>query len=238
MKTTPLIPKELIKLVENFKSEVFNKHELPNHKCFCVSYPLSLYLQINGYNNSLKGGKFPSTSLPISHTWIELNNGIIVDLTIEQFSDYLSIKDLPFIFLNDFENNNLNTDKHNKWFRPLKNNDEWLEKTSSQFIGYFEYPLDFLGEENIREIGFDVRDFLRISLKAAIVLNNEIGRRGIDINDKNRDDSEGYLEYFNFIYWIIIVASKHLDLSLVISEFENNEDFHYLISKLGFRFSK
>lgn len=218
-------------LVENFKNEIIDDKESVRHKCFCISYPLSLYLQINGYHNSLKGGNFLASLRLISHTWIELNNGIIVDLTIEQFSDYLSIKDLPFMFLNDFENNNLNTDNHNKWFRPLKNNDEWLEKTLNQFIGYFKNLDRYIGEDSV---DIDVRDFLRITIKAAIVLNNEIDRRGIDIND----NSEKYLEYFEFISYIIQESFKKPVLFLVLLEFVNNEDYQNLISKLGFRFSK
>ncbi len=212
-------------LVENFKNEIIDDKESVRHKCFCISYPLSLYLQINGYHNSLKGGCFPAPLRSINHTWIELNNGIIIDATIEQFSEYLSIKDLPFMFLNDFENNNLNTDNHNKWFRPLKNNDEWFEKTSTQFVVYFKDLDCYTGEHSV---GIDIRELLKVSLKAAIVLNNEINRRGIDIND----NSEKYLEYFEFINYIRQKSFEWEELSSTLAEFRSNEDYQNLISKL------
>lgn len=221
-------------LVENFKNEIIDDKESVRHKCFCISYPLSLYLQINGYHNSLKGGCFPATSQPINHTWIELNNGTIVDATIEQFSEYLSVKKLPFIFLN-FETNKienyLSIHNHKSWFVALENKDEWFKEVLGNFKTYFEKPLAFFGEENIREMGFDVREFLRISLKAAIIINKEIDKRRIDVNHINRTDTKEYLTYFNFISYMIN-ASNNKDLSPVISEFKNNEDYHNLTSKI------
>jgi len=215
-------------LVENFKNEIIGDSESVRHKCFCISYPLSLYLQINGYHNSLKGGNFLAPLRSINHTWIELNNGIIIDATIEQFSEYLSIKDLPFMFLNDFENDNLNTDKHNKWFQPLKNNDEWFEKTSNGFKEYFKNIHRYIGEDSV---GIDIRELLKISLKAAIIINKEIDKRRIDVNHINRTDTKECLTYFNFISYMIN-TSNNKDLSPVISEFKNNEDYHNLTSKI------
>ncbi len=218
-------------LVKNFKNEIIDDKESVRHKCFCISYPLSLYLHINGYHNSLKGGCFPATTQPINHTWIELNNGTIVDATIEQFSEYLSVKKLPLIFSN-FETNKieyyLSVHNHRNWFVVLENKDEWLKEALGNFKSCFENSLAYLGEENIREARFDLRDFLRISLKAAIVLNNEIDRRGIDIND----NSEKYLEYFEFISYIIQESFKWEELSSILAEFRSNEDYQNLISKL------
>lgn len=227
-------------LVENFKNKIIGDKEPVRHKCFCISYPLSLYLQINGYHNSLKGGNFkcpinePNLEYPRNHTWIVLNNGTIVDATIEQFSKYLSVKKLPLIFSN-FETNKiedyLSVHNHRNWFVALENKDEWLKEALGNFKSCFENPLAYLGEENIRKAGFDLRDFLRISLKAAIVLNNEIDKRRIDVNHINRTDTKEYLTYFDFICYMLIV-SNNTGLSLVISEFENNEDYHNLISKI------
>jgi len=219
---------ELIKLVENFKREVFNKNELPNHKCFCVSYPLSLYLNMyKNYENELICSflNYPTLTTKL-HYWIELNTGVIVDITIDQFSNQLPIDELPIVFnYNDSVNKPiLSAAEYKKWFKiyhkPL---DKSIDSIKSLYRNLSTYLQD--DSNNLKEL-------LRVNLKAAIVLNNEIDRRGIDINDKNRDDSEKYLEYFEFINYIRQESFKWEELSSILAEFRSNEDYQNLILKI------
>lgn len=171
---------KILALAEKFVTETLGSIDSQG-KCFAISYPLSLHLENNNFKNSIARGYFKD--IFHSHFWLilESDNEIIIDPTKKQFYKnaplvYIGKKPDDYYHVNDtaFEN--------------------WIEDVYNSWIIPFHYPDNF---EHL-----DLITLLEINIKAAIIVNNELEKKEIDISNslKHRIYFSGIFEILNNNY--------------------------------------
>lgn len=160
----------------NFVKEIMRK-EKSDGKCYHVCYPLSLFLDNNSYPNQIIRGTFKKNhnEVGINHYWLRVNGNEenIIDPTKRQF--YPDEKKLVFYGKKPKEYE----------IKPLENEYEgWLRSYRTRAYLYDKET-------------FDLSSFLPVTLRAAILINN-------DIPDKKRISVCPKLSgYFKGIYAIL-----------------------------------
>lgn len=178
---------EIHKLATDFTKNTLGDYA-PSHMCFTICYPLSLYLQNLGYQNTIVAGRYQNESHPKNgthHFWLQLNDDlkIIVDPTIGQFENdqfcvYVDEKPEEFIqFSLQFE----------EWF--YNSYDLWREKLLGIEI---TNPLP----EELTKNEIDIVMLLNINLHAATILNSQS-------QVQNNLHSDIYEKYFDCIFQVI-----------------------------------
>lgn len=178
---------EIHKLATDFTINTLGDYA-PSHMCFTICYPLSLYLQNLGYQNTIVTGRYQNESHPKNgtpHFWLQLNDylKIIVDPTIGQFKNdqfrvYVGEKPEEFIqFSLQFE----------EWF--YNSYDLWRSK----LLG-IEIANPFAEELAKNEI--DLVMLLNINLNTATILNSQS-------QVQNNLHSDIYEKYFDCIFQVI-----------------------------------
>lgn len=178
---------EIYKLVTDFTKNTLGDFA-PSHMCFTICYPLSLYLENLGYQNTIAAGRYQNESHPKNgtpHFWLQLNDylKIIVDPTIGQF-----------------ENNQFRVHVGEK--------PEEFKQLSQQFeeLFYNSYDLwrrKLLGIEIVNPFAeelakneIDLVMLLNINLNAATILNSQS-------QGENNLHSDIYEKYFDCIFQVI-----------------------------------
>lgn len=196
---------EISKLVTDFTKDTLGDYA-PSHMCFTICYPLSLYLQNLGYQNTIVVGHYQNESHiknGTPHFWLQLNDDlkIIVDPTIGQFENnqfcvYVDEKPKEFIpFPYQFE----------EWF--YTSYDLWKRK----LLG-IEITNQLPGELTKNDI--DIVMLLNINLHAATILNSQN-------QAENNLHSDIYEKYLDCIFQ-------------VIRRYYLKEEWCYIVQKEGF----
>lgn len=151
--------------------------ESPKSMCFTTCYPLSLYLNINGIENSIRHGICENRR----HFWIEVSDKSIIDPTVKQFKFG---ENLSNVYLG------VKTNNYDEDF----SNTEWFFGTYENWLVPYRDTFNFLSGG----IEFDLKTAFKLNIKSAIILNNEIERLGIELSQSTELHS-----YFSGIYHIM-----------------------------------
>lgn len=154
-------------------------NEKRDGKCYHVCYPLSLFLENNSYPNQIIRGTFRKPGHPkdgMNHYWLQAKDGSeeIIDPTICQFYPEEQCIVFSKTKPREFE------------IKPLENNEYelWLNKYSNETYLYDKET-------------FDLSSSLTVTLRAAILINNNISDK------KNILLCSNLLHYFEGIYKIL-----------------------------------
>jgi hypothetical protein len=182
---------EIEKIAIKFTSNTLG-NECPKGKCFTICYPLSLHLINNGVENSIRVGKFKDTI--ITHFWLNLedDNETIIDPTIKQFYE-----NMPLVYIGKKPEDYHECPKFcfKSWCKT------WMERLLNN--GSIEQPPYGLPEQIIQQVTktkLDIKIYLKINYKAAIILNSEIEQMTLK---KDFIQSDIFKEYFDYIYEVI-----------------------------------
>ena len=181
---------EINKLATDFTRNILDDFP-PNHMCFTVSYPLSLYLENLGYENRIVAGNYQNEKSPkngLAHFWIQLGDDLqtIIDPTIGQFNENefrVFIGQKPIEFKEspqDFK----------EWFY---GNFGTYEKWKDKLLGE-ENPLYYPEQSNRDSLELGI--LLNINLHAATILNSQT-------ISNNQVQTDIYEKYFDCIFKII-----------------------------------
>lgn len=177
--------KKLRELVVEFANSMLGTKNIDanttKQKCFAICYPLSLHLENNNYENSLVFGKYKDET---DHTWLVLEQAkkTIIDPTYNQF-----YPDKPFVHIGK-------KPKDYKIFCKdmfTRAYDSWLCTFLNQ---------NGRGQDNFKTTGIDWNESLKITIRAAIILNNEIENLMMDVHKskiKRRLYFHGIFEILN-----------------------------------------
>ncbi|HJS01284.1 MAG TPA: hypothetical protein VJ780_10145 [Flavobacterium sp.] len=205
---------EIHKLATDFTKNTLGDYA-PSYMCFTICYPLSLYLQNLGYQNTLVAGHYQNESHikhGTSHFWLQLNDDlkIIVDPTIGQFENnqfrvHVGEKPEEFKQLSQ---------QFEEWF--YNSYDLWRRK----LLG-IEITNPFAEELAKNEI--DIVMLLNINLHAATILNSQ-SQSKINLH------SDIYEKYFDCIFQVI--RRYHLKEEWGLIKYK--EGFDDLLVKVNF----
>lgn len=208
---------EIYKLVTDFTKNTLGDFA-PSHMCFTICYPLSLYLQNLGYQNTIAAGQYKNESHiknGTHHFWLQLNDDlkIIVDPTIGQFENDLF---------------RVHVDEKPKEFIPFPQQfQEWFY---GDFGSYDIWRRKLLGieianpfAEELAKNKIDLVMLLNINLNAAAILNSQN-------QVQNNLHSDIYEKYFDCIFQVIRRYYLKEEWYLI----DNKKKFDELLTKAFF----
>lgn len=201
---------EIHKLATDFTKQALENYH-PDHMCFTICYPLSLYLENLGYQNTIACGSYNNDNHikhGTTHFWLQLRDTTIVDPTIGQFNEnefrvYVGQKPDKFRSFNH---------KFEKWFYDLGTYDAW----KNRLLG--TYPLNTMPDQEIKN-DLDILKLISINLNAATIVNAQ--------PQNNQEHSVIYKEYFDCIFQVIRHYYNTKEWSQVIYP----ENFNSLFAK-------
>lgn len=153
----------------------------------------------------MNAGKYGLTS----HFWVELIDKElkIIDATITQFDFAKKYSDIYIAQVpTEINVNSVNSN--------------WFEPTFKGWIRTFAFPDRY----NLAELQVDLRAWYMVSIKAAVLINNEIDLRGIKANEV-----DFLITYFSGIFDILRIAPEE-----TFRSFSYIKGFDKLLDKQGY----